>query len=40
MKGGPKYLAVYELESVEVIRSDAFVEPAEHRRGTSGCRRG
>ncbi len=26
VKGGPKYLAVYELESAEVIRSDAFVD--------------
>ena len=26
LKGGPKYLAVYELESAEVIRSDAFVD--------------
>ena len=25
VKGGPKYLAVYELESAEVIHSDAFV---------------
>jgi hypothetical protein len=25
VKGGPKYLAVYELESVDVIHSDAFV---------------
>src|SRR6476646_2066987 len=25
VKGGPKYLAVYELESPEVIHSDAFV---------------
>jgi len=25
-KGGPKYLAVYELESPDVIRSDAFVD--------------
>jgi hypothetical protein len=25
VKGGPKYLAVYELENAEVIRSDAFV---------------
>jgi hypothetical protein len=25
VKGGPKYLAVYELESPEVIQSDAFV---------------
>jgi hypothetical protein len=25
VKGGPKYLAVYELESAEVVRSDAFV---------------
>jgi hypothetical protein len=25
VKGGPKYLAVYELERAEVIRSDAFV---------------
>ena len=25
VKGGPKYLAVYELENPEVIRSDAFV---------------
>jgi hypothetical protein len=26
VKGGPKYLAIYELESAEVIRSDAFVD--------------
>jgi hypothetical protein len=25
VKGGPKYLAVYELDSADVIRSDAFV---------------
>src|SRR5262249_17696892 len=25
VKGGPKYLAVYELESADVIHSDAFV---------------
>ena len=25
VKGGPKYLAVYELDSVDVLRSDAFV---------------
>jgi len=25
VKGGPKYLAVYELESTEVIHSEAFV---------------
>ncbi len=25
LKGGPKYLAVYELESADVIHSDAFV---------------
>jgi hypothetical protein len=25
VKGGPKYLAVYELENAEIIRSDAFV---------------
>ena len=25
VKGGPKYLAVYELENAEVVRSDAFV---------------
>ena len=25
VKGGPKYLAVYELESAEVMQSDAFV---------------
>jgi hypothetical protein len=25
VKGGPKYLAVYELENAEVIQSDAFV---------------
>jgi hypothetical protein len=26
VKGGPKYLAVYELESAQVIRSNAFVD--------------
>ena len=25
VRGGPKYLAVYELENAEVVRSDAFV---------------
>jgi hypothetical protein len=25
VKGGPKYLAVYELENAQVVRSDAFV---------------
>src|ERR1043165_703758 len=26
VKGGPKYLAVYELETADVVRSDAFVK--------------
>ena len=26
VKGGPKYLAVYELENADVIRSEAFLE--------------
>lgn len=33
VKGGPKYLAVYELESADVIRSDAFVNPTQNRAG-------
>ena len=33
VKGGPKYLAVYELESAEVVRSDAFVNRPKHSVG-------
>ena len=39
VKGGPKYLAAYELENAEVIRSRRVRRTGRGQRGTSRCRR-